>query len=159
MIPLSGGHCSNNDSFTSHCKTALSHVVYLTNILWQLLHTKRDVESCTWSLALYFFWRRNTGGALTISKCSLRHKILVCIAVCEPLEPILWTTSGPRSRLWESLTYTYKQRNILTKLCSILKILLITVTYLLQLKGWGQRKNSISKCILNYEWKCNVAKP
>ncbi len=45
-------------------------------------------------------------GPLSIIWWSAKHKILICIRIHGPLQPISWTTSGLRSRLWESLIQT-----------------------------------------------------
>ncbi len=48
-------------------------------------------------------------GPLRIIWWSAKHKMLISIEIRGPLQPILRTTSGPRSRLWESLPYSVEK--------------------------------------------------
>ena len=64
----------------------------------------------------------SVGGPLKIFQCSSKHKILICIAIHGPLALISRTTSGPQSRLWESLHFILHQKYITIKITNLKQI-------------------------------------
>jgi len=81
--------------------------VFIVTALLLVAADRRGLPMFTYSSGSQTFLVR---GPLRKIWWSAKYKILNYIGIRGPLQLILRTTSGPRSRLWESLTYRDRTR-------------------------------------------------